>query len=267
VTEPAADVFEQLHVGLAVSLIATPKSAFVTCRRDEPLSDVVARNTEKFDHMPVVDSTTNTIIGVVPLSAYYDAPSPAGTIADHMARLSEHHLIGANASILSFVLSADERPFRLVVSDSGIVGLVSLSDIQALPVRACLFSLVTGLELTMSRTIDVTFGASDDWKASLSEARQEKLKGEIERATRAGGIVSQLLFTQFADKITILKKSVFKDRPDKPETVRQLQAIEALRNRMAHANDYAPDNSRATRVCAQVRDIIRIRNLLRSIVV
>ena len=265
-SEPAPDIFEQLHVGLAVSLISTPKQNFVTCRVDEPMSDVVARNTEKFDHMPVVDGTTDTIIGVVSLSAYYDAPSPAGTVADHMALLNEHHLIGANASILSFVQTADARPFRLVVSDSGIVGLVSLSDIQELPVRACLFSLVTGLEITMSRTIDATFGPSDAWKKLLNETRRLKLRDEIEQARRSGGIVSELLFTQFADKTTILKKSVFQEHPDRNRTVRQLQDIEELRNHLAHANEYAPDSSRAAEVCARVRSILDIRNLLRSIV-
>jgi hypothetical protein len=181
-----------------------------------------------------------------------------------MTLLNEHHLIGASASILSFIRNADERPFRLVVSDAGIAGLVSLSDIQALPVRACLFSLVTGLEIAMSETIHATFAASDTWKKHLSEDRQEKIKVEIDKARHAGGIVSELLFTQFADKVTILKKSVFQGRTDRARTVQQLQAIEGLRNKLAHANDYAPDSSRAAEVCVQVRNIMTIRNLLRG---
>ncbi|MGO4843671.1 hypothetical protein AB4144_66485, partial [Rhizobiaceae sp. 2RAB30] len=67
--------------------------------------------------------------------------------------LREAHLIGADASILSFVKEADTRPFRLLVSERGIVGLVSLSDLQKLPVRAALFGLVTGLEMAMTDAI------------------------------------------------------------------------------------------------------------------
>ena len=264
-SEPTVDIFEQLHVGLAVSLIATPKSAFATCRMDEPLSNVVARNIEKFDHMPVVDSATASIVGVVQLSEYFGSPLPAGMVVDHVVPLHEDHLIGADASILSFVRTADQRPFRLVVSSDGVLGLVSLSDIQALPVRACLFSLVTGLEITMSQTIDAAFGAPEEWKKLLSEGRQEMLEDEIQRAVTAGGIVSELLFTQFADKVTILKKSVLQKHSERNEIVRQLEAIERLRNQLAHANDYAPDSQKAAEVCVKARNIMRIRYLLRDI--
>lgn len=135
---------------------------------DEQLSSVVARNTEKFDHMPVVDSASVAIVGVVQLAAYYNSAVPSGNVAEHVVPLHEDHLIGADASILSFIKTADRRPFRLVVSSDGVLGLVSLSDIQALPVRACLFSLVTGLEITMSQTIDAAFQASNGWKKHLS---------------------------------------------------------------------------------------------------
>lgn len=264
-TVPDTDIFEQLHVGLAVSLIMTPRSAFVTCRPEEPISEVVARNTDKFDHMPVVDGATAAIVGVVKLSAYYSSPAPAGKVADYVVLLNERHLIGADASILSFVRNADQHPFRLVVSSDGVVGLVGLSDIQALPVRACLFSLVTGLEIAMSAAIDMTFSVPGDWRQLLSMARQQKLEDEIQQARASGGIVSELLFTQFADKITILKKSVLQGLPERAETVRQLHAIEGLRNHIAHANEYAPDNVKATEVCVLARNIVRIRNLLTSI--
>jgi hypothetical protein len=61
-----------------------------------------------------------------------------------MRALPEENLIGADAGILSFVKGADRRGCRLVMSGAEISGLVSLSDLQKLPVRATvLFALIT----------------------------------------------------------------------------------------------------------------------------
>ena len=51
-------------------------------------------------------------------------------------------------------------PCRLVVSGTGIVGLVTLSDLQKLPVRAVLLALLTGLEISMSEAIEQVFSDS-----------------------------------------------------------------------------------------------------------
>jgi len=56
-----------------------------------------------------------------------------------MQPLSEDNLIGADAGILAFVKMADRHSCRLVIAGSEITGLVSLSDVQQLPVgRLCL---------------------------------------------------------------------------------------------------------------------------------
>jgi hypothetical protein len=64
---------------------------------------------------------------------------PKGRVYEKMRHLSEANLIGADASILAFVRDADRHKCRLVVSGCEISGLVSLSDLQRLPVRAALF--------------------------------------------------------------------------------------------------------------------------------
>ena len=70
-----------------------------------------------------------------------------------MNPLSEQLLIGADASILDFMMMADRQRCRLVVLESEISGLVSLSDLQRLPVRAALFALITQSEIKMADAI------------------------------------------------------------------------------------------------------------------
>jgi hypothetical protein len=54
----SAEIFEILHSGLKVELIATPRKDFRTCRQDEYVSTVLARNIEPYDFIPVVDDIT-----------------------------------------------------------------------------------------------------------------------------------------------------------------------------------------------------------------
>src|SRR6266511_4977695 len=56
-------------------------------------------------------------------------------------RLGPDDLISAETSLLQFVWSAEEQPRRLVLEGTDIRGIVTLSDIQKLPVRISLFSL------------------------------------------------------------------------------------------------------------------------------
>jgi hypothetical protein len=92
----------------------------------------------------------------------------------------------------------------LVVSNSGIIGLVSLSDLQRLPVRAVLFSVITGFEITMMEVIKRSFSSDEDWLCCLSEGRRKKIKDTIAESHRGDGFVDALLFTQFCDKAALL---------------------------------------------------------------
>jgi CBS domain-containing protein len=249
---------EALQKGLTVSLIATGRAAFEFCVRDERLADVVGRNRKnQFDFLPVVDAATNNvatsgkIIGLVHISAYRNGTKIDGRISAVMQPLSEENLIGADASILTFVRDADRHRCRLIVSGHEISGLVTLSDLQRSPVRAALFGLVTHLEIIMTEVIRRESGGTDDWFDRLSPGRQQKVREEIYKAQRTDRFVDALLFTQIVDKATIIRRS--------PRLIngkireREVKKIEMLRNSLAHANDYAQSPDAAKQTCEAVR--------------
>ena len=90
--------------------------------------------------------------------------------------MTEDNLVGSDASILKFLATAVEHPTRLVVADTEVVGLVCLSDVQKLPVRAALFSVLTALEMAMAKRIEETWPDDPDgWLGLLSHARRDKL--------------------------------------------------------------------------------------------
>ncbi|WP_439577206.1 hypothetical protein [Elioraea sp.] len=253
------DLMQAFQDGLPVRLIATPRAALATCRADERLRDVVARNTEGYDFFPVTEPAAGAqdrIIGLVELARFRGRDAPAKPVRAHLRTLDEDTLIGADAGILSFLKDADARPCRLVVAGSRIDGLVSWSDMQKLPVRAALFALITQLEMTMAEAIERDCPDARAWKARLSAKDRRRVEAKIGAARTDDHWVNDLLFTQFLDKVTILARSPSRgcDGQAFKET---MEAVRDLRNRLAHANDYAQSRDAAAAVGARVREIER----------
>ncbi|UGY18992.1 hypothetical protein HAP48_0016975 [Bradyrhizobium septentrionale] len=255
------DVFTTLHSGLAVELISTPASSLATCTQDELIRDVLERNRPGYDFIPVANENAR-FIGMFNAFSQRDR-STQGTIRGCFLPLSEEYLIGADASILDFILDADQRPCRLVISGAKIVGLVSLSDLQRLPVRATLFALITGFEITMAEFIKKRHPSESGWLEVLAARRQQKIKDEMSDARADDGFVESLLFTQFFDKTTIVARQFPENQRKSLEA--KLRRIEHLRNHVAHANDYAATPSLAKNVCEVVRELLEIRGELQNL--
>ena len=254
-------MLETFHRGLTVDLIVTKRALLETCAADEALASVIERNRNNgFDFLPVTEPASRKpdsyarIVGLIEILPYMHGKEPQGDVREIMRPLSEENLIGADASIIAFVRNADHQRCRLVISGPEISGLVSLSDLQRLPVRAALFAMVTQLEMIMASRIRSEFGNSDGWIERISNDRQLKLHEQAAAAKSDDGFVDLLLFTHFADKVTIIKKS-----PDfgwsKGSFERELGQVQELRDDLAHANDYAATRAAAIRTCETVRMI------------
>lgn len=254
---PAA-ILETFQEGLPVQLIATSRAMLATCESGEELAAVVIRNRDnRFDYLPVVegrDASTGIIVGMMEIAPFMADDAPAGLIADHMQPLSEAHLIGADASLLEFIRNADQRPCRLTVSGTDINGLVSLSDLQQLPVRAALFAMVTQLEMTMTDAIKARYGEPREWIKKLPPQWQKRVHREIARRQARDAFVDALLCTRLCEKAAILAKSP-RFRGEEEELQDQFDCIRKLRNSLAHADDYAATPEAAANVCRITRMI------------
>lgn len=257
---------------LPVRLIATARQDFKTCRPDEAVCDIVEHNRdERFDFLPVLgpDLADNSVLGVLDMVRLAGMDDTAGAVQQYMEPLAERHLIGADASILAFTRDADHHPFRFVVSQHHISGLVTLSDLQRLPVRAALFAMVTQLEMTMAAAIRDRIGDCDTWLGLLSDGRAQKVCDQIATAKEDDTFVDRLLYTQFCDKCTIICKKweITNAIPqDKKEFLSDMENIQDLRDRLAHANDYAVTRESARQLCISVRKMDHWMRVLTSVV-
>jgi CBS domain-containing protein len=250
---------------LTVGMIMTPRDDLMTCRREESAAAVMSRNVDRFSYIPVVDDR-GRYLGLHKAEQWFARTAPDAPIEDDFEPFSEDMVIGADASIFDFVKTADDLPTRLVVSGHQVAGLISLSDLQQLPVRAALFTLMTSLEIVIARRIEAEWaGGSEQWMGLISEDRQRRLREAIARAKEGDGYVNDIVFTQLCDKTTIVLKSKLLTGSS-----RQLEAkfkrIEALRDYIAHANYYAETPKSARQVCDTVRTIFEMKTeLLRGI--
>ena len=71
-----------------------------------------------------------------------------------------------------------------------IIGLVSLADLQKLPVRAVLFALITGFEIAMMEAIGRTYKSKSDWLNALSPERRNKIEIEKKKSEEVDALVT-----------------------------------------------------------------------------
>ncbi len=238
--------------GLTVESIMTPRGQLKTCRPEESVRAVVSRNTGRYSFLPVQDEK-NVIRGLYRAELWFDPDEepPEQPIckrdADEFIPLAETLVVGADAKIIDFLTSAHEQPVKLVVSDHGVAGLVSLSDLQQLPVRAALFTLITTLEMVMAKWIE-THEDTECWLALLSEGRREKVRDNIKNLQESDNFVSEILCTEFTDKCTIIRKRA-PIPASRSRMGRDFKAIRELRDQLAHASHYARTPQEAREVC------------------
>lgn len=257
---------------LPVRLISTSRNDFTICRPDETVAAAVARaRAGSFGFLPVVDTRAGrkaAIVGVVDVAAKEAGELYEQTVGDAMRPLGEEYLIGADASILAFIRDADHHPFRLVVSGNEISGLVTVSDLQRLPVRGALFAMVTQLEMTMAEVIRRGFAEPAEWITELSPERAGKMRQTIEAARTEDTLVDPLLFTQFGDKVSLINRCWPFPKggaSSKTRFQKEMKDIQQLRDNLAHANDYASTRDQARRLCECVRKVISwIELMIRS---
>lgn len=216
-----------LEGGLRVRHIAT----FDLCGcapQDEAAAVLAKAKFAGFDQVVVRES--RRLVGVLERQADR-ATGPVGTC---MRPLDSDILISAEAPLADFIRLAVGDRYRLVLTDKGIEGIVTRSDLLKLAVRLCIFMFVTHLEQVMARLIDLRH-ADGGWENYLSEDRQAKLSAKLVEQRRKRLDPPPLEFTDFADKRTILKKTLRLGK----RFEKDLMAIEELRNSVAHAGNYA----------------------------
>jgi hypothetical protein len=172
----AATAFASMEASVTVRLISTFEPDLTCCQEDDLVHKICESDRyQPFDYLPV--KRGGHIIGLLSLANVRSNPDAgADTVSKRMKQIDDTILISSDVGILSFVEQAEEHPCRLVVSGMKLDGIVTLADLQKLPVRPSIFFLITHLELLMATTLRSRFNYDGDWVKLLSQNRQDRIE-------------------------------------------------------------------------------------------
>lgn len=233
--DASGDIFQTTMGGLETGLQVQHITTFgpQTCASNENVTTVLSDpDLKEFDQIPV--RRGSRIVGVIER-----ALCPASGLAEKCMRtLDDSMLVSAQTPLTRFIPLLVDAPYRLVLGgkeDHGINGIVTRSDLLKLPVRLFAFSLVTHLELLMSEIIRAQFLDTEDWWIILSPGRRTKIEEKMDSLKQRNFNPPLLELTEFSDKRTIVKKHLGLGK----DFANDLEEIEELRNKVAHAGNYA----------------------------
>jgi len=245
---PNLDSFGLTMSGLEAGLRVQHIAAFdlKTCRVGDSLPGVLADNSlADFDQIPVRDDSER-IVGVL-LRA---KNTGSGKVAVSMQLLDESLLISAEAPLMSFVRLAGIAPYKLVLNQDGIRGIVTRSDLLKLPVRLLAFAGVTHLESLMYELIRKKHRHGDDsWTGSLEKKRRDKIRWKEKKLKKSRMEIDLLELTDFCDKRDLVSQIADPGRDFADDLVK----AEELRNQIAHAATFIASDADARAFALQLQ--------------
>lgn len=235
-----------LEAGLRVHHIAT--FDLKTCSVGDSLAVVLTDDSfADFDQIPVRDDSKR-IVGVL-LRA---KNAGAGKVAESMELLHESILVSAEAPLMSFVRIAGTVPYKLVLNQDGIRGIITRSDLLKLPVRLLAFAGVTHMESLMAELIRTKYKHGDDsWTKLLRKKRRDKIRWKEGKLKKSRMEIDLLELTDFCDK----RELVSQIADPGPNFADELGSAEDLRNQIAHAATFIASESDARGFALQLQKI------------
>lgn len=260
---PLTDTFDYTMQGLEAGLLVRHIATFDlrTCSIDDSVVAVLGDPAlADFDQIAVRDNS-GYVVGV--LGRTTESESVADKVSDRMQRLDESVLVPAGAPLMSFIRLAGTAPYRLVLTEQGIEGIVTRSDLLKLPVRLLAFAFVTHLETLMAGVIATQYRPDDErWLQLLSEGRRQKIADKRETLKRRRLEPALLELTDFCDKRDVVKETVALEASFDAD----MRDIEHLRNVLAHGGTFVRSDAEARALAEQIERAEKWIGALRKVI-
>jgi hypothetical protein len=243
---PANEVIAAVRTGITIQSIATPRAKLVVREKGHWPNFKDEAELADFDHVPVTKD--GEIVGM------YERE--IGKIRD----LSESMFMSVDASLLGYLEIADSRQFAFLVCESQIVGIVTLSDIQKLPVYCVLFSLLISIEMLLMECIRAAcHDNADKWMAYLNNKAKANIEKHWKEAREKNiAPLDKLSCASFANELTASEGLGFVASDE----IVTLKRLNELRNSIAHGKEIALTPDRALAIPSHVRDALAIQTVL-----
>ena len=162
-----------------------------------------------------------------------------GKLGKYSKEFNQCELLSDNTSIPEVleVIIKFNRVF--ILSFGRVAGIITRGDLQKVPIRMWLFSLISLIEMQMLRIIRKRF-PENSWDKLISPGRNEKAKKFFVDNKSKNEEIDLVDCLQFCDKYTIISKTqdlLEKLQCDKNDFCALLKELNNLRDDLAHAQD------------------------------
>ena len=187
--------------------------------------------------------TGHIALDTIPDTGDEQADDPKRILASQVCEpITPDQIVSANLPLLHLVPLFQQHYFFFVLSGNDLTHVVSFQNLDQLPVKLCLFALVTGFEAECMRLFSQGPIAIDTHLNRLPNNRYQKAVDACQQRhpTRERCSPPQILLaTEFIDKTTMLLRepTFFAELPfrSKREAQGFFSMLQDLRNKIAHS--------------------------------
>lgn len=223
--------------GITVKYVAEPLKAVLA----EEDAVVVRQWMESLNFDVVGVESEGVVCGYVERSSLGE-----GKCGDYQRIFHPTELIAASTPLLQLLPILQYKRRIFVLDRDRISGIVTRGDLQKAPVRMLLFGLVTLLEMQLLRLVRILY-PQNSWLTFLKSERVAVAKKLWQERQARNEAIDLTDYLQFSDKRElILANAEIVERlglKSKRYGERFLKSAEALRNKLAHAQDLVTDSS------------------------
>lgn len=246
----ASNFLASIRSAIPVAIIATPRADF-RCRPKSRWRGIQSDlELADFDQVPLTDAD----------NVYIEAVFVRGT---GLVDLREDMFMASDGPLISFLETADQQRFRFLVENSKVSGMVTLSDIQRLPVYSVLFSLVLAVEMLLMDWIRKTCGADENaWLEHLDRRQQGVIEKHWNETLKKNLAIDHLSCATFGQEIrAAVGLGLFRNNDKRHVSFKEL---ETLRNKICHAAEFALAPEQALTIPRHVRDAQAVATWLQT---
>jgi hypothetical protein len=242
---PANEVIEAVRTGITVASIATLRAMLVSWQRAHWQDFIDEAKLKDLDHVPVMEGEE--------IVSLYDREKGS------LMNLSKSMFMASDAGLLSFVENADSRRFAFLVHENRIEGIVTLADIQKLPVYCVLYSILMSVEMLLMELIRrACKDDPDKWMTYLNREARKKIEDYWEQAKQKNVALDRLSCASFGNELVASKEMGVVSTADGAV----LEQLNELRDLVCHGKEIALSPARALQIPALVRGALKIQDVL-----
>lgn len=226
---------QRIQSVLTVEQIMTPRAEFLCCSARDHLSDAFTKVPDVYDAVPVVDGDagdpTAEIVGVLWRSDL-EGVSPLLRVDSVLDERPVEKLLAPSTPMLRFARDASANRLTLIGADATVVGLVTVYDLERLPVRLSLFQHLLYLEQKLGEAIMEIEPDPDRWP-EIAPGHREKIQEGVARSRRRDHHGSPVLGIGFTEKVEIARNLLVRVL-GKPFRREIMDFLAPFRNDVAH---------------------------------